>query len=165
MTDLKMFSLIAVGSELQIGKGGPRIVENSGSIEFKSHDNLSNTDLLINDLKLTDANSSIIINDDTILSRLQAGVYQFGGSAALSIPAGLSSNRPVPAEASMVRFSTDFSSIEFYNGSKWKSLAPLNYDFIDNTELLYIGINQQYVIVDDIAVDGSILIDGRLIII
>lgn len=51
-----------------------------------------------------------------------SGVVTFAGSGAIDIPVGTTAQRPQPSEG-MIRFNTDRSSFEGYNGTAWTSVG------------------------------------------
>jgi len=42
--------------------------------------------------------------------------------SSLQLPVGSTAERPNPAEPGMIRFNTNYSSVEFYDGTNWRDL-------------------------------------------
>jgi len=63
--------------------------------------------------------------DPTILPPLggQASVLTIAGSGAVLMPNGPTGNRPTPAAAGMLRFNTNFTDMEYYDGTEWVQLS------------------------------------------
>jgi hypothetical protein len=56
-----------------------------------------------------------------------SGYYKFGGTYGVVIPVGNITNRQalIFEEAGMIRYNTDYQSVEVYNGSGWTSVSGL----------------------------------------
>jgi len=63
--------------------------------------------------------------DPTLLPPLggQASVLTIAGSGAVLMPNGPTGNRPTPAAAGMLRFNTNFTDMEYYDGTEWVQLS------------------------------------------
>jgi hypothetical protein len=137
MANVKNFSQVGVGLDVQYGKGGPRLINSSGTFVFRNSTNgadaaintagivssTGNITATTGNIALTSLSGNIVIGGDTILSRQQAGTYQFNGTAAVIIPSGTTGQRPATAATAMVRFNADTTTLEYYTGSVWFTLA------------------------------------------
>lgn len=129
MANVKNFGLIGVGSNVQFGKAGSKIVLEGGAFQFKAAN--GSTDAALSSAAITASGNVAIsgtsgafsINADTTLTRLQAGVFKFDSSAAVVAPVGTTLQRPEEAAAGMYRYNTSTSVMEFYNGSIWVAIA------------------------------------------
>lgn len=156
MANVKNFGLIGVGTDLQFGKAGTRLINNAGTFNFKAAD--GSTDAAVTassvttsagDVTATTGNlvlsataGTISIGGDTTLSRQGAGVFQLNGAKAFIAPTGNTAARPTGATG-MVRVNNDVptaSTVEFFNGTAWTTLgstgsvATLQTE-VDNIEL------------------------------
>lgn len=131
MANVKNFGLIGTGSTLQLGKGGVQIV-NSGNTEVFFKDKAQSVDVPVTaadftastgNVALTATTGTVSIGGDTTLSRQQAGVFQFNGTAAVVVPVGTLAQRPATSIAGSFRYNSDNSYLEFYNGTTWVDLA------------------------------------------
>ena len=136
MANVKNFGLIGVGGDLQFAKAGPRIIPNAGTFQLRNATNAGdaalttagitssagNVTLTTGNLVLTAAAGTVGIAGDTTLSRQQAGVFQFDGTAATMVPSGTAAQRPGSPANSMFRYNSDTNTMEYYNGS-WTTLA------------------------------------------
>lgn len=63
--------------------------------------------------------------DPTLLPPLggQVGVLTIAGSGAVLMPNGPTGNRPTPAAAGMLRFNTNFTDMEYFDGTTWVQLS------------------------------------------
>jgi hypothetical protein len=137
MANVKNFSQVGVGPDVQYGKGGPRLVNSAGTFVFRNATNgadaaintagivssAGNITATTGNIALTSLSGNIVIGGDTVLSRQQAGTYQFNGTAAVIIPGGTTAQRPATAATAMVRFNADTTTLEYYTGSVWFTLA------------------------------------------
>ena len=140
MADVKNFGLIGVGSSLQFSKGGAKLVNNAGTFNFKAANGTTDTaatasaltattgDLTATagNLVLTATGGTISVGTDTTLSRQQAGVFQFNGTAAFVAPVGNTAARPASAVEGMIRVNSDVlghGSVEFFDGTAWTTLG------------------------------------------
>ena len=138
MANVKNFGLVGVGSDLQLGKAGTRLINNSGVFNFKAADGSTNAALTAagitsaaGNVTLTTGNLVLSDNAGTVgiggatLSRHAANVLQFDGTAAFMAPVGNTAARPTAATG-MIRVNNDTpatSYVEFYNGTAWTTLA------------------------------------------
>ena len=140
MANVKNFGLVGVGSDLQFGKAGTRLVNNAGTFNFKAADGSSdaaitlagitssagNVTLTTGNLALTATDGTVSIGTDTTLSRQQAGVFQFNGTKAFIAPVGNTAARPGTPVEGMIRVNSDVvgaGTVEFHNGTAWTTLA------------------------------------------
>lgn len=52
-----------------------------------------------------------------------AGVLTIAGTGALGLPTGTTLQEPTPAAGGWIRYNTDLTSVEYYNGTLWVQLA------------------------------------------
>lgn len=136
MANVKNFGIIGVGSDVQWGKTGPRLTQTAGTFQFKNStlgadapltaagitSSAGNVTLTTGSLEVVDTAGTVVIGNDTTLSRQQAGVYKFNGTAAVIVPTGTSAQQPGTPAVGMFRYNSDSTSMEYYNGS-WTTLA------------------------------------------
>jgi hypothetical protein len=136
MANVKNFGLIGVGSDLQLGKGGARLIQSEGAFSFRNATNSANAALTMAGItssagNITATTGSFVasaaagtfqIAGDTTLSRQGAGVFSLDGTKAVVVPIGTVLQRPTGA-AGMFRYNSDTAVMEYYNGSSWQSLA------------------------------------------
>lgn len=136
MANVKNFGLVGVGSDLQLGKAGTRIVNNAGTFNLKAANGSTDAALTAagitssaGNVTLTTGNLVLSENTGTIgiggatLSRAAAGVLKFDGTSAMMVPYGTTAQQPTGA-VGMLRANTDNgNSMEYYNGSAWVTLA------------------------------------------
>jgi hypothetical protein len=79
----------------------------------------------LGDLTLSSNSAVVSIGGDTTMSRQQAGIFQFNGTAAVLVPSGSTAQQPVSAVAGMFRYNSDLGLVEFFGGSTpaWYTLA------------------------------------------
>jgi len=150
MSNVKNFGLIGVGADLQFGKAGTHLVNNAGTFNFKAANgstdaaltaagitsSAGNVTLTTGDLVLTDTAGVLTVGTDTTLSRAQAGVFRFNGTAAVVMPAGTTGQEPGTQIAGMFRYNSTLGAMEYSNGTSWfplSSSAALQTE-IDNIE-------------------------------
>lgn len=154
MANVKNYGLVGVGQNLQFAKGGVNLQTATGAFTFKAADGSTNATLTaagitsstgnitlttgnlvasagnlnatLGNLNLAAAGATVNIGGDTALSRQQAGVFQFNGTAALILPSGTTAQEPTSAVGGMVRYNTDSvggPTVEYFDGAAWKALA------------------------------------------
>jgi len=138
MADVKNFGLIGVGQNVQYGKGGSRIISNSGTFNFKAAaggtdvaittagitSSAGNVTLTTGNLELSAAAGTLSIGGDTTLSRHDAGMFKFNGTAAVVIPTGTTGQQPLATgNTGAMRFNSTTGTMEFSNGTAWSTLA------------------------------------------
>jgi len=153
MANVKNYGLIGVGQNLQFAKGGVNLQTATGAFTLKAADGTTNATLTaagitssagnitlttgdlvassgnlnatLGNLNLSALGASVVIGTDTTLSRQQAGVFQFNGTAAVLLPSGSTAQQPTSAVAGMVRYNNQTPGVEYYDGStsSWKTLA------------------------------------------
>lgn len=136
MANVKNFGLIGVGSDLQLGKAGTRIINNAGTFNFKAAN--GTTDAALTSAGITSSAGNITattgnlvatagnltLNDATLV-RQGTGVLQFSGSAAFIAPIGNTASRPTSATG-MIRVNNDTptaATVEYYDGTAWQTLG------------------------------------------
>lgn len=140
MANVKNFGLIGVGSDLQLGKAGTRLINNAGTFNFKAADgstdaaltsagitsSAGNVTLTTGNAVLSSTSATVSIGTDTTLSRQAAGVFQLNGTKAFIAPVGNSAAKSGLSTTGMIRVNNDTpaaSFMEFYNGTAWMELA------------------------------------------
>ena len=137
MADVKNFGLIGVGSSLQFSKGGAKLVNNAGTFNFKAANGTTDSaatasaltattgDLAatLGNLTLSATGATISVGSDTTLSRQQAGVFQFAGTAAVMLPAGTTGQEPSASAFGMIRSNIDNAAVEYFDGTVWRTVA------------------------------------------
>jgi hypothetical protein len=140
MANVKNFGLIGVGSDLQLGKAGTRLINNAGTFNFKAANGTTDAaltsagitssagdvTLTTGNVVLSDTAGTFSIGGDTSFSRQGAGVFSFDGTKAFVAPVGDTAGRTGLATTGMVRVNNDApaaSFVEYYNGTTWKQLA------------------------------------------
>ena len=140
MANVKNFGLVGVGSDLQFGKAGTRLVNNLGVFNFKAADGTTdvaltsagitssagNVTLTTGDVVLTSTAGVVSIGGNNMLQAATGGYPQLSGTASVLIPTGATASRPGTGVAGMVRVNNDTpaaSYVEFYNGTTWATLA------------------------------------------
>lgn len=136
MANVKNFGLVGVGSDLQFGKTGTRLINNAGTFNFKGSNGTTdaaltaagitssagNVTLTTGNLVLS-ANAGTISIGDASLVRNSAGVLQASGTSAFMVPVGSTAQQPTGATG-MVRVNNDATPVlEFYNGTVWSTLS------------------------------------------
>ena len=138
MANVKNFGLAGVGSDLQLGKGGVRVVAGEGTFSFRAANGTtaasvsassvtaSTGDLTatLGNLALSAANATIGVAGDTTLSRQAAGVFKFDGAAAFMAPIGNDAARPTGVSG-MIRASSQGAdtAVEYFDGTVWRQFA------------------------------------------
>jgi hypothetical protein len=89
-------------------------------------------------LEKIDINENVIStwdsNQDLILRPNGSGVIRFDTTQAITLPRGTTAERPLSATAGMLRYNTETSKYEGYDGSAWYSLAGVE-DADGNTKI------------------------------
>ena len=106
--------------QLMIGKGGPQIRRNTDTIEIRN--NANNAYETFRSIGLTDnaVGTSLTLQDPGATS----SSVVFAGAAAITLPIGNTAARPSTGVAGMIRYNSQTSQIEIYDGG-WDSLATL----------------------------------------
>ncbi len=148
MANVKNFGLIGVGSDLQFGKAGTRLINTAGTFNFKaangstdaaltaagitsSSGNITLTtgnliasagdlDVTLGSLNLSSTDGVVSFSDAGTLGRAGAGVFSFSGTGAVVVPSGTAAEQPAAGsyEAGF-RYNTDSSLMEYSNGIVW----------------------------------------------
>ena len=90
----------------------------SGAFGLPSTANIGNTvlgNLRINDTTITTAT----IGSNIYISPSGNGIVQFGGNLAIGLPYGSDGARPLNPETGYLRFNTQRTSIEYWDGNVW----------------------------------------------
>lgn len=151
MANVKNFGLVGVGTDVQFGKAGTRLVNNSGTFNFKAANGSSdaaltaagitssagnitlttgnlvasagNINATLGNLNLSATGATIVVGTDTTLSRQSAGVFQFNGTAAVMLPVGSTGQQPTGVTG-MVRINNSATPVlEYFNGSVWTQVS------------------------------------------
>jgi hypothetical protein len=136
MANVKNFSLIGVGSDVQFGKTGTRLINNAGTFNFKAADGTTNAALTAagitsasGNITLTtgnvvlSSNSGVVtLGDAGSLSRFGTGVFQLSGTGAIVMPNGTTAQQPA-ATAGAFRYNSTTGAMEYANGSSWFVLS------------------------------------------
>lgn len=140
MANVKNFGLIGVGSDLQLGKAGTRLVNNAGTFNFKAANgstdaaltaagitsSAGNVTLTTGNLVLSSNSGVVSIGGTNMLQRSAGGYPQLSGSASVLIPTGNTAARPGTGAAGMLRVNNDTptaSTVEYFDGATWLTLA------------------------------------------
>ncbi len=140
MANVKNFSLIGVGSDLQFGKAGTRLVNNSGTFNFKAANgstdaalttagitsSAGNVTLTTGDVVLTSSSGVLSIGGTNIVELSSGGYPKISGSASVLIPTGNTAGRPGSGVAGMIRVNNDTpsaSTVEYFDGTTWLTVA------------------------------------------
>lgn len=75
-----------------------------------------------------DINTAIANVDLTSLTSVEELSFDTTGNEILRFPLGTSAQRPTSPQTGYVRYNTDTSSIEFYNGTKWLRLQAVEFN-------------------------------------
>lgn len=139
MANVKNFGLAGVGSDLQFGKAGARLINNAGTFNFKAVNGATdaaltaagitsssgNVTLTTGNVVMVDAAGKITIGGSDMLQRTAAGLPQLSGSAAVVIPAGNTAARAAGVVGA-VRVNNDdplAAIVEYFDGTQWAALA------------------------------------------
>jgi hypothetical protein len=117
----------ATGQQLQLGAGGALSWEDPGGIPWTAKGQLVvgtglNTSTILN----VGSNASILIVDSTTTSGLNYTanyVATTGPTSAANLPAGNVGARPATPPAGAFRYNSTDTSLEFYNGVTWETVA------------------------------------------
>jgi hypothetical protein len=138
MADVKNFGLIGLGTNVQYGKAGSRIINNAGTFNFKNAagsgdvaittagitSSAGNVTLTTGNVVMSAAAGTLSIGGDTTLSRHAAGIFQMDGTAAFVLPSGTTGQQPTAsATTGGVRYNSTTSGMEYSDGTQWVQLA------------------------------------------
>jgi hypothetical protein len=100
---------------------GARYIGNLGS-NYSSL-NLGNFHIYDNTIEVINTNGDINLVPDGTGRLIVAGDTKIDSTGALTIPVGSTLDRPTPLEQGMIRYNTDDSTFEGYDGTNWGSLG------------------------------------------
>lgn len=81
------------------------------------------TNASINDININGSTLSALAGELQLVPSTGERVY-LGGNVAVTVPTGTNAQRPILADTGDLRFNTDSSAIEFYDGTQWVSTIP-----------------------------------------
>lgn len=138
MANIKNFGLIGVGSDLQLGKAGARIVNNAGTFNLKAANGTTdaaltsagitssgNVTLSAGNLIIDAQAGKISIGGIDVISKSANGHVKLDGTSGVVLPTGSTAQRGT-AELGQIRVNSDVenaATVEFYDGDGWVSLA------------------------------------------
>jgi hypothetical protein len=138
MANVKNFSLIGVGSDVQYGKTGPRIKHTTGTFQFRNAtdagdaaltaagitSSAGNVTLTTGNVVLSSNSGVVTLGDAGSLGRAAAGVYSLSGTGGIIMPIGTSAQQPDPTlYPGAFRYNSDTGQMEYANGTVWNTLA------------------------------------------
>ena len=117
----------AAGQQLQLGAGGALSWEDPGGIPWTAKGQLVvGTGLATSTILNVGSNGSILIADSSTTSGLSYTanfVATTGPTSAANLPAGAAATRPATPPAGAFRYNSTDTSLEFYNGVSWETVA------------------------------------------
>src|SRR5574344_2479334 len=131
MANVKNFGLIGVGSDVQFGKAGTRIINNAGVFTLKAADGTLDAALAAagitsaGNLDLSTAAGKVVIEGADILGKTANGHTHLFGTSGVVLPTGSTEQRGT-AELGQLRVNNDVANgavVEFYDGDEWVTLA------------------------------------------
>ena len=131
MANVKNFGLIGVGSDVQFGKAGTRIINNAGVFTLKAADGALDAALAAagitssGNLSLSTAAGKVVIEGADILGKTANGHTHLFGTSGVVLPTGTTEQRGT-AELGQLRVNNDVVNgavVEFYDGDEWATLA------------------------------------------
>lgn len=131
MANVKNFGLIGVGSDVQFGKAGTRIINNAGVFTLKAADGTLDAALAAagitssGNLDLSTAAGKVVIEGADILGKTANGHTHLFGTSGVVLPTGSTEQRGT-AELGQLRVNNDVVNgavVEFYDGDEWVTLA------------------------------------------
>ena len=131
MANVKNFGLIGVGSDVQFGKAGTRIINNAGVFTLKAADGTLDAALAAagitssGNLTLSTAAGKVVIDGADILGKTANGHTHLFGTSGVVLPTGSTEQRGT-AELGQLRVNNDVANgavVEFYDGDEWATLA------------------------------------------
>ena len=126
MANVKNFGLIGVGSDIQLGKAGARIINNNGVFTLKGANGTLDAALTAagitssGNLTLSAESGKVSIGGIDVLSKSANGHVQLNGVSGVVLPMGTTAQRGT-AQLGQVRINTDKANdavIEFYDGDQ-----------------------------------------------
>ena len=131
MANVKNFGLIGVGSDLQLGKAGARIINNAGVFTLKAANGTLDAALTAagitssGNLNFSTDGGKVIIGGTDVLGKSANGHVMLFGTSGAVLPAGSTAERGT-AELGQIRVNTDVSNqatVEYFDGDSWVTLA------------------------------------------
>src|ERR1035437_7916097 len=137
MANVKNFGLVGVGTDVQFGKAGPRLIDTAGVFNFKAANgstdaalttagvtsSAGNVTLTTGNVVLSSNSGVVTLGDAGNISRAATGVYQFSGTGALIMPSGATGTEPAfGSTTGGMRYNTN-GTMEYSNGSAWVTMA------------------------------------------
>lgn len=137
MAIVKNFGLQGVGSDVQFGKAGSRVILNDGAFGFKDKTGTADASVTLaaltasQDVTLSSGNvvlsatgGKVSIGGTDVLVRNAAGVAQIAGTGSVVLPAGNTAARVAATGAIRVNTDAGVSGhfVEYYDGSVWKQV-------------------------------------------
>ena len=131
MANVKNFGLIGVGSDLQFGKAGTRIINNAGVFTLKAANGTLDAALTAagitssGNLTLSTQAGKVIIDGTDILGKTANGHAHLFGTSGVVLPTGSTAQRGT-AELGQIRVNNDVenaATVEFYDGDAWVTLT------------------------------------------
>lgn len=131
-------TLGAVGQQLQLGAAGALSWEDPDQIPWTAKGELIvGTGLNTSTILSVGVDGSILIADSTQASGLGYTtnfVATTGATSAANLPAGATGLRPVTPSTGAFRYNSTTTSLEFYNGSGWETVASSSTNsFVEQT--------------------------------
>jgi hypothetical protein len=139
MANVKNFGLTGVGTDVQFGKAGPRLLNSTGTFSFKALNGTTdapvqaagvtssagNVTLTTGNVVLTATNGKVTIGGTDIVQLSADSVPQISGTAAVVIPAGDTAARTGLGADGMIRVNTDNAVrvVEYWDGTAWVAVA------------------------------------------
>jgi hypothetical protein len=138
MANVKNFSLIGVGNNVQWAKGGSRIkttgsvfnlrnLDDSGDVALTTEgitSSAGNVTLTTGNVVLSSNSGVVTLGDAGSLGRAGTGVYSLSGTGAIVVPSGTTAQEPAFATyPGAFRYNTDTTTMEFSDGTAWQQLS------------------------------------------
>jgi hypothetical protein len=137
MAIVKNFGLQGVGSDVQFGKAGSRVILDNGAFGFKDKTGTADASVTLaaltasqdvtlssGNVVLSAAGGKVSIGGTDVLVRNAAGVAQIAGTGSVVLPAGVTADRVSATGA--IRVNTDGGEgahyVEYFDGSAWNKV-------------------------------------------
>lgn len=146
---IRNFNLSGVSTELQLGKGGPRVVNNSGNFSFRNSDNTADVNITVAIGRFANGTTSLpsisftsdtdtgianlnpneisLIANSTVIARIQdpgttSSSVIFEGNASITVPRGTTAQRPSTPVNGMIRYNDSLNRFEYYVNGSWEQI-------------------------------------------